>query len=121
MPLSASTAVDHTPMYTVVGAFVDGILPTFAVAAGLMALIWLACAVVAVCGAYIGVLSILAARKLIGACRHCVLRRRNVEYAQLVIAHPDGATTKVLDLDRYRHRRCRRTDPSGHETDPDSA
>lgn len=119
MSLPANVDVDQTSGSAVVHTFVDEFLPTFAMAAGLMALIWLACVVIAVCGAYLGVLAVLGVRHLILAWRHCLLRRRTVEY-QLVIAHQDGATTKVINLDRYRRRRCRRNHPSGHETDPDS-
>lgn len=120
MSMSANVVVDQTSVSAVVHAFVDEFLPTFAMAAGLMALVWLACAVVAVCGAYVGVLAVLGIRHLFRACRHYLQRGRTVEYAQLVIAHPDGASTKVINLNRYRHRRCRRTRPSG-QTDPDSA
>lgn len=67
---------------------------------------WLACAVVAFCGAYLGTLAFVGTRGLIRAWARQV-RRPGAEYAQLVTVHPDGVTTKIINLDHYRRRRER--------------
>lgn len=97
-------AAGHTSDPTVVHTLVHAVLPTFALAFGLMAVIWLACAVVTFCGAYLGGLAFVGVRGLIRACTRRVRHRRDAECAQLVTVHPDGVTTKIINLDHYRHR-----------------
>ncbi|WP_277675697.1 hypothetical protein [Saccharopolyspora rectivirgula] len=108
MPVSTSVAVaQHSPDPTAWHTFLHDVLPALALTFGLVALIWLACTVVTLCGAYLGTLAFVGARGLIRACARHVRRRRNAEYAQLVTVHPDGVTTKIINLDHYRRHRQR--------------
>ena len=100
-------------------ASVIDLLPILALAAERMAAIWVACAIVYLAGSLIGYTIFLAVRRLIAACAEYIRRRRTAEYAQLVTVHPDGVTTKVVNLDRYRRRRNQRhhTPRPQHTTD----
>lgn len=90
------------------GSFLDDLihvfLPNFALWAGLMAVIWVTCAVITLAGAFIGGIVVVAVQDLTRVCVQYIRRRRDVEYAQLVTVDADGAHTKVVNLDRYRRR-----------------
>ena len=83
-------------------AFVHEFLPVFAMAAGLLAVIWLACAIIATAGAYLGVLVFHGARTLIRTVIRWVRRRWASEYAQLVTVNADGVTTTPVHPRRAR-------------------
>lgn len=89
---------------TVLHTLGHDVLPAVAAAVGLMTATWLACAVVTICGTYLGNL----ARALIRTCT-CRVRRRNATDAQLATAHSDDVTTTIVHLDHYR----RHEQPSG--------
>lgn len=120
MPVSTPVAVvQHSADPTAWHALLHDVLPALALTFGLMAVIWLACAVVTFCGAYLGTLAFVGARALIRACARHVRRRRNAEYAQVVTVHPDGVTTKIINLDHYRRRHEQRSDRSASTDRPD--
>ena len=56
-------------------SFVHDFLPTFAVAAGLLAVIWLACAVITTAGIYLGGFVFLGACALVRMCIRPIRRR----------------------------------------------
>lgn len=124
--MPVSTLLFATPTHPSIGSglhtFIFDFLPVFALAAGLMAAVWLACAIVYLAGGVIGYTAFLAVRRLIAACAEHVRRRRTAEYAQMVTVHPDGVTTKVVNLDHYRRRRHQRhNNPDAqHTTDSES-
>ena len=82
--------------------FVHDFLPTFAMAAGLLAAIWLACAIIATVGAYLGVLVFHGARALIRSVIRWIRCRWGGEYAQLVTVNADGVTTMPVNPRRAR-------------------
>ena len=121
MPVPTSVAVAHpSSEATSWHEFLHEVLPASALTFGLMAMIWLACAVVTFCGAYLGTRAVVGARGLIRACVRHRRRRTYLEYAQLVTVHPDGVTTKIINLDRYRHRRERTGHSASHERPDDT-
>jgi hypothetical protein len=83
-------------------AFVHDFLPVFAMAAGLLAVIWLACAIIATAGAYLGALVFHGARTLIRTVIRWIRRRWASEYAQLVTVNADGVTTTSVHPRRAR-------------------
>lgn len=86
-------------------SFVHDFLPTFAVAAGLLAVIWLACAVITTAGIYVGGFVFLGARALVRMCIRPIRRRWTSEYAQLVTVDADGVTAKPVNPRRARRWR----------------
>lgn len=108
------------------GSFLHGLihifLPEFTMFAGFMAVIWLACAVITLAGFAIGSLVFFNIRELVRTCMQRMRNQRNAEYARLVTVHPDGITTQVINLDRYRHRHQRPDrDHNNPPTDGDGA
>lgn len=106
--LLVTTVVDQDASSSILGTLVHDFLPVFALAAGVMAAIWLACAVIMIAGYLIGAVVVFCVRALVHACVRYVRRRRDVEYAQLVTVDAEGAHAKIVDLDRYRRRRQHR-------------
>lgn len=104
----ATTVVDQDTFGSFLDILVHDFLPVFALAAGLMAVIWVACAVIVIAGYLIGAAVVFGLRALVHACVRYVRRWGDVEYAQLVTVDADGAHTKVVNLDRHRRRRQRR-------------
>ena len=108
MPLhmlpTAATAEPST-----IGTFLDtlihDVLPACALGAGLMAIIWIACAAIAFAGAFIGGVVVIYVRDLMRWCVRYYRRRRNAEYARLVTVDEDGTCAKVINIERYRRRR----------------
>ncbi len=98
-------------------AFVHDFLPSFAIAAGLLAAIWLACAIIATAGAYLGGFVFMGARALIRTCIRGTRRRSKAEYAQLVTVNPDGVTATSINPRRARRWR---TQPTASDTPPRS-
>src|SRR6266702_1199466 len=88
-------------------AVIHDFLPAFAMAAGLMTVIWVACAVITIAGSFIGGYVFLGVRMLIRACVRSVRRRWGGEYAQLVTVDSDGVTAKPVNLRRARRWRAR--------------
>ncbi|MBA0127291.1 hypothetical protein H0B56_17210 [Haloechinothrix sp. YIM 98757] len=116
-----ATAADDTTILTNLDSLAHDVLPTVAVASGLMAAIWLACAVGTVCGVYLGSLTFVGARGLIRACARQVRRRRHAASSQLVTVHPDGVTTMIINLDHYRRRHRQRHSRSPSTERPDGS
>ncbi|MBK0868691.1 hypothetical protein INP57_17915 [Saccharopolyspora sp. HNM0986] len=106
--LLATTVGDQDTFGSFPDILVHDFLPVFALAAGLMAVIWVACAVIMIAGYLIGAVVVFGVRALVNTCVRYVRCRRGVEYAQLVTVDADGAHTKVVSLDRYRRRRQHR-------------
>ena len=106
--LLATPVVDQDTFGSFLDILVHDFLPVFALAAGLMAVIWVACAVTVIAGYLIGGVVVFGVRALVHACVRYGRRQRDVEYAQLVTVDADGAHTKVVNLDRYRRRRQHR-------------
>lgn len=106
--LLATTASEPSSSGSFLDTLIHVFLPDFALWAGLMAVIWIACAVITLAGAFIGGIVVVAVQDLIRVCVQYIRRRRDVEYAQLVTVDADGAHTKVVKLDRYRRRRHHR-------------
>ena len=104
----ATTVVDQDTFGSFLDILVHDFLPVFALAAGLMAVIWVACAVIVIAGYLIGAAVVFGLRARVHACVRYVRRRRDVEYAQLVTVDAEGAHAKIVDLDRYRRRRQHR-------------
>ncbi len=96
--ITVAPAVGESWTRTVIYDF----LPSFAVAAGLLAVIWLACTIIATAGACLGVLVFHAARLLIRACLRPVRRRWSAEYARLVTVDADGVTARPVPVRRMR-------------------
>lgn len=82
--------------------FVHDFLPTFAMAAGMLAAIWLACAIIATVGVYLGGFVFLGARMLIRTVIRWIRRRWASEYAHLVTVNADGVTTTSVNPRRAR-------------------
>lgn len=99
-PLPAAS--EPTGSGSFASTFVHDFLPTFAMAAGLLAAIWLACAIIATTGAYLGVLVFHGARALIRTVIRWIRRRWGGEYAQLVTVNADGVTTTSVNPRRTR-------------------
>ncbi len=114
----ATTVADQNTFGSFLDILVHDFLPVFALAAGLMAVIWIACAAIMISGYLIGAAVVFGVRALVDACVRYVRRRRGVEYAQLVTVDADGACTKVVNLDRYRRRRQHRRSDNVQTDDP---
>ncbi|WP_406692813.1 hypothetical protein REH65_14505 [Saccharopolyspora sp. ID03-671] len=114
----ATTVVDQDAFGSFLGILVHDFLPVFALAAGLMAVIWIACAAIVIAGYLVGAAVVFGVRALVRAGVRYVRRRRGVEYAQLVTVDADGAHTKVVNLDRYRRRRQHRRSGNVQTDDP---
>lgn len=122
MPTPAAvTAQNSDP--TVWHTMLFDVLPAVTVTFGLVAAIWLACAVITGCGAYLGTLVVTGARALLRACtrdrRH---DHDDIEFAKLITVYPDGDTSTLFNLEHYR-RRDSDDDHAvetghGHDTDP---
>lgn len=93
-------------------AFIHEALPTFALWAGLMAVIWIACAAITLAGASIGIVVVTAIQDMTQAFSRYFRCRSEVEDDQFVTADTDEAQATITDLDHYRQRR--------HSGDPDS-
>ncbi|GAB3681965.1 hypothetical protein REH65_24635 [Saccharopolyspora sp. ID03-671] len=107
----ATAVLDQDAVGSFLGIVVHDFLSVFALAAGVMAVIWIACAVVVISGYLIGAVAVFGVRALVHVCVRYVRRRKGVECAQLVTVDDDGAHTKVVNLDCYRRRhRHRRSD-----------
>ncbi|WP_434450109.1 hypothetical protein [Lentzea sp. E54] len=78
-------------------AFVHDFLPVFAIAAGLLAAIWLACAIIATVGAYLGLLVFHGVCTLTRTVIRWIRRRWASEYAHLVTVNADGVTTTSVN------------------------
>jgi hypothetical protein len=90
---------------------IHNFLPSFALTAGLLAAIWLACAVIATAGAYLGMLVFEGARRLIRAGLREVRRRWKPEYAHLVTLDSEGVNAVSVGP-RRAHRWHPRTTAS---------
>lgn len=89
-----------------VHAVIHDFLPTFAMAAGVMAVIWLVCAIITIAGSRVGGFLILAVQTLVRVCIRAMRRRRAAEYAQLVMVDSDGITAIPVNLRRTGRWRC---------------
>ncbi|GGM80970.1 hypothetical protein GCM10012275_59520 [Longimycelium tulufanense] len=121
MPIHVTA--DHTPVSTLVPTFAFDFLPAFALAVALMAVVWIACAVVTMFGVYLGGLVYIGARGLIRACAKRIRHHRSTEYAQLATVSSEGVTTEIINLDHYRRQReqrHRRPNTTEHTGDPSS-
>jgi hypothetical protein len=96
--------------------FVHDFLPSFAIAAGSLAAIWLACALIATAGLYLGGFVFLGARALIRTIIRRIRRRSQAEYAHLVTVCPDGVTTTPVNPRWARSR----TQQTASDTSPGS-
>lgn len=113
-------------------SFVHDFLPTFAVAAGLLAVIWLACAVITTAGIYLGGFVFLGARAMVRMCirpipapvdfrirtaRHRRRRRRHRQVGQPASCPPmaRAASTQRHPAEGHRTRRVMRL---SHHNDP---
>ncbi|NKQ57318.1 hypothetical protein HFP15_31075 [Amycolatopsis sp. K13G38] len=106
VPTLLTTAAADDPSHgSALHTIIHDILPACALVFGCMAAIWLASAIIAISGAYLGGLAFLGVRTLIRACAKQIRRRRGEQYARLVTVDPDGVTAKVINLDRHRRRR----------------
>ncbi|MEV5542022.1 hypothetical protein AB0L13_34840 [Saccharopolyspora shandongensis] len=85
--------------------FGDDFLLSWAMGAGLIAAISIACALIALAGLSIGVLAVRGTRQLIRLYTGRTRPRHSLEYAQLITVHTDGVTTTVINLDHYRRQR----------------
>jgi hypothetical protein len=112
--LFATTVLDHDAFGSFLGILVPRFLPVFALAAGLMAVIWIGCTVIVISGYLIGAVIVFAARAVVHTCAQYIRRQRDIEYAQLVTVDADGAHSKIVNLDRYRRRRQRRCSDGEH-------
>lgn len=84
-------------------------LPGFAVVVGLLALIWLACAVVATVGVYFAGMIFFAARWIVDACRRTIQRHWGPVYAHLVTIDSTGVRTRPVTGRRARRWHTRPT------------
>lgn len=112
MPLHMLPATPASKTSTVgsfLNSFIHEDLPTFALWAGLMAVIWIACAAITVAGAVIGIAVVTTFQELTQSWSFSRRRRSEVEDDELIIAdtgHPaDDAQATIIDLDHYRQRR----------------
>ena len=108
-PLSVTSG--PTGSGALASAFVHDFLPVFAMAAGLLAAIWLACAIIATAGAYFGLFVFHGARTLIRTVIRWIRRRWASEYAQLVTVNADGVTTTPVNPRRARRWRAQPSTP----------
>ncbi|MEV4648347.1 hypothetical protein [Saccharopolyspora sp. NPDC049357] len=105
MPSQLATAVaDQKTFGSFLDILVHDFLPVFALAAGLMAVIWIACATIMISGYLIGV-------RLSSACAHWPTRACGTSVAEEESSTPSSSpstptapTPKVVNLDRYRRR-----------------
>ena len=88
---------------------IHNFLPSFALTAGPLAAIWLACAVIATAGAYLGILVFEGARRLIRAGLREVRRRWKPEYAHLVSLDSEGVNAVSVSPRRARRLHPRTT------------
>ena len=77
-------------------------LPDFAIVVGLLALIWLACAVVATVGVYLAGMVFFAARWLVDICRRRIRRHWGPAYAHLVTIDSTGVRARPVTARRAR-------------------
>lgn len=115
--LLATTVADQDTFGSFLGSLVHHFLPFFALAAGVMVVIWVACAVIAISGYLIGGVIVCGVRALVHACVHHVRRRRDAEDTQLVTVDADGTHTTVVNLDRYRGDQQQRPSDYGQSDD----
>jgi hypothetical protein len=118
-------------------------LPEVAVVVGWLALIWLACAVVATVGIYFARMGFYSVRWIVHVCRRAIQRHGKPAYAHLVTIEPTGVrtrpvtargahrwftrdadSTRIAATDRTAHRRPNAPGnvkpDSDHGSDPDS-
>lgn len=92
--------------------FLNNVLHPFTVATVLMALTWIACAAVFLAGLAIATALVRAAQHVIQKSTRSVRSRRAQDNAQSVTVRPTDSTTKVINLDHYRHSRSNHGRPS---------
>ena len=85
--------------------FVHRFLPSAALCVGLLAVIWIACAIIVTAGVYLAGFVVLGARSVRASIRR-VRRRGRLDNAHLVTIHPDGVT--VTPVAPRRARWCTR-------------
>ncbi|MEV0700075.1 hypothetical protein AB0I53_19510 [Saccharopolyspora sp. NPDC050389] len=100
-------------------AFGHDFLLSWTIAAGLIAGISIACALIAIAGVSIGVLAVRGTHGLIRLYTGRTCPPHSLEYAQLITVHTDGVTTTVINLDHYRRQRHHRHE--GTQTTPHEA
>lgn len=94
-------------------------LPGFAVVVGLLALIWLACAVVATVGVYFAGMVFFAARWIVHICRRTVHRHWGPAYAHLVTIDSTGVRMRAVTARRARRWHARPPDAAAMDTATD--
>ncbi|GAA5110172.1 hypothetical protein [Haloechinothrix salitolerans] len=87
--------------------FLNNVLHPFTVATVLMALTWIACAAVFLAGLAMATALVRAAQHVIQKSTCSVRSRRAQDNAQSVTVRPTDSTTKVINLDHYRHSRSK--------------
>lgn len=103
--LPATPAAEPSAIGIFLDTLIHEVLPTCALGAGLMAVIWVACAAITVAGAFIGGIVVVAVRNGARCLVRYIRRRRGAEYARIVTVDEDGAHAKVVNFERYRRRR----------------
>jgi hypothetical protein len=87
-------------------------LPGFASVVGLLALIWLACAVVATVGIYFAGMAFYSLRWIVHLCRRVIARHGKPAYAHLVTIEPTGVRTRPVTVRGARRWHTRPADGS---------
>lgn len=77
--LPATETAEPSTMGTFLDALIHEDLPTFALWAGLMAVIWIACAAITFAGAFTGTVVVAAIRETAPSCADYLRRRWDVE------------------------------------------
>lgn len=90
-----------TGLSSLPGEFVAS-LPDVAIIVGLLALIWLACAVIATVGLYLAGMIFSGARWLVRTCRRTIHRHWKPPYAHLVMIDSTGVRVRPVTARRAR-------------------